>query len=356
MKTYCRKPIEFKTHVSIIIAARNEEYTIAECLNFIICQDYPKNLFEIIVVDDHSSDATVKVVEAIQQQHPQQQQLHLIKLRDEEGIIAFKKRAIATAIRQAKGSLIVTTDADCRMGNQWLSTLVSYYEEEYPKMIIAPVCFNKEASLFEKLQTLEFSGLMVVSGASVYYNMPLMCNGANLAYEKKAFEAVHGFEGIDTIASGDDVLLMLKINKSYPKGVKFLKAKEAIVQTNAAASLKAFVQQRKRWASKSLVSNNKWIYGVSVLVFATNFLLALTLLISVFSHKFAYLFFLLFAIKSLADVLILSLATSFFNRKSLLGLLLPVQLFYVFYVVIIGISGGKGKYKWKGRTLKSVLF
>lgn len=352
IKPYQGKSIDFNTRVSVIIAARNEEHSITECLNHILAQDYPHNLFEIIVVDDDSADTTVKKVEALQQQH---MQIHLIRLMDKEGIIAYKKRAIAKGIHQATGSLIVTTDADCRMGKQWLSTLVSFYEAEHPKMIVAPVCLDRESTLFEKLQSLEFLGLMLATGASVYSNKPLMCNGANLAYEKQAFEAVNGFEEIDTIASGDDVLLMLKIINKYPGGVKYLKSKAAIVQTNAISSPKGFIQQRKRWASKSFISKSKWISAVSTLVFAANFLLLLTLFISVFSHRFAYLFLLLLGIKSVADIWVLSLAASFFNKKNLLGLMLPVQLFYMFYVVIVGVSGNSGKYEWKGRTLDNAL-
>ena len=137
-----------------------------------------------------------------------------------------------TAIGLAKGNLIVTTDADCIVQPEWLQTIASYYEEFGPVFIAAPVVYTNPLhgdSFFKKLlkifQSLDFITLQGITGASVYKKFHNMCNGANLAYEKKVFNEVGGFEGIDQIASGDDMLLMHKIQKIYPGRIQYLKSR-----------------------------------------------------------------------------------------------------------------------------------
>ena len=171
---------------------------------------------------------------------------------------SYKKKAIETAIGLAKGSLIVTTDADCIVQPEWLKTIASYYENSGAVFIAAPVVYNDPSpgdSFFKKFfkifQSLDFMTLQGITGASVYKKFHNMCNGANLAYEKKVFHEVGGFEGIDNIASGDDMLLMHKIQKLYPDKIKYLKSTNVIVQTQPAETVKEFINQRIRWASKA---------------------------------------------------------------------------------------------------------
>ena len=111
-----------------------------------------------------------------------------------------------------------------------------------------------------------------------------MCNGANLAYTKKAFTEVGGFTGIDNIASGDDMLLMHKIYKLYPDKVMFLKSKDAIVQTAPVNSVKDFFNQRIRWASKADKYDDKRIFVVLLLVYVVNVLLLVLPVIAIFNN------------------------------------------------------------------------
>ncbi|MGZ4049206.1 MAG: glycosyltransferase, partial [Bacteroidia bacterium] len=202
--------------VSIVIAARNEEKNIINCLDSIIKQSYNANKFEIIIIDDASADLTNKLVSDYSERHPN---IKLISLR-EDGKNVGKKFAIRKGIEKAKGELIVTTDADCSMGENWLRSVVSFYSGTNAKMIVSPVCFQNEKSIFEKMQSLEFIALIACGGSSLYYNKAIMCNGANLAYPKEVFMEMNGFDDIDEKASGDDVLLMYKIKRKYPEGVR----------------------------------------------------------------------------------------------------------------------------------------
>ena len=335
--------------VSVIIAARNEEDAILNCLNALAKQSYPSDKFEVIVVDDASTDTTKQLILEHSKKYPN------VKLLDGG---SGKKDALKKGIEVAQGELIVTTDADCASGELWLSSIVSFYKETDAKMIIGPVCFQNEKSLFEKMQSLEFMALISCGGASLFYDKAIMCNGANLAYPKKVFEELKGFDGIDEKASGDDILLMYKIKERYPQGLKFLKSEEAVVYTAAKKDLKSFIDQRKRWASKGFRSLNRETKVVSLLIYCFNFMLvflplaaAVCLRNSAFYHIFMEICLILMGIKCFIDFLLLFLSASFFKKKKLLIYFLPEQIIYIIYVVLIGLIGTLGKYEWKGRQL-----
>jgi cellulose synthase/poly-beta-1,6-N-acetylglucosamine synthase-like glycosyltransferase len=337
-----------KTKVSIIIPARNEQDTIIDCLNDILAQKYPQKLLQIIVVDDNSDDNTIASVRKIQASHAN---IELIELKANKGN-AFKKRAISNAIAIADGELIISTDADCRMNPNWLPLLVNYYEKENPKMIAGPVCYDNEVNLFERMQTLEFIGLIGIGAASIGNKAPTMCNGANLAYQKQAFLDVGGFSMVDDLASGDDTFLMFKIEDKYPDGVHFIKNLQATVYTKAKPSLSELVNQRKRWASKSSKYDNAWVKIVAILVYLTNVSVLLSGVLSIINVNKLPSFLFVLAIKSIIDFMFLFQILAFFKRKSLLLLFIPEQILYVFYVVFIGAIAPFGKYNWKGRMIK----
>jgi cellulose synthase/poly-beta-1,6-N-acetylglucosamine synthase-like glycosyltransferase len=338
-----------KTRVSILIAARNEEDKIVKTLDDIMAQVYDKNLMEVIVIDDHSTDRTSEIILSYAERG-----VRLIQLKEDSALNSYKKKAIQTAIGQATGKLIITTDADCRMGIHWLQTIVNFYETYNYKMISSPVAYFEDYNLFERLQTLEFSYLIGLGASTIGNNNPSTCNGANLAYEKEAFYEVGGFKGIDDVASGDDELLLHKIANRYKGEVGFLKNENAIVYTHAKASLSELIQQRKRWASKTTKYKNKsfMILGVSIWLFNVSILVNI-----IFAFCFPggmSLSFLIFQLISKVGIefIFLNQVMSFFKRKQLLVLLPILNLVHIIYMVYIGIAGNSGKYNWKGRMVK----
>ena len=337
--------------ISIVVVARNEEENISNCLNALLAQDYPSDKFQIIVVDDHSTDSTLKLIQSYSEKNAQIKCLQLDK--NTEG----KKQGITKAIEFSSAELIVTTDADCKMGIHWLRSIAAFYKKTDAKMIVAPVSFYDEKTVFEKMQSLEFMALIACGGASLFFKKAIMCNGANLAYSKSAFLAVNGFENNQSKASGDDVLLMYKINKLFHGKVLFLKNSEAIVYTKPIDSVKKFVQQRKRWASKGFSALNAETRRVSLLVYLFNAYLVFIPLIgavclsnSPFYPLFIGICLILVGIKCIIDFLLLFLSASFFWKKGFLIYFIPEQIIYMVYVVFFGLLGSFGKYEWKGRV------
>ncbi|MBP7498086.1 MAG: glycosyltransferase, partial [Bacteroidales bacterium] len=337
-----------KTRLSVIIAARNEAQTIEKCLKSIIANDYPMDLYEIIVADDNSTDETAEIVRHIAEIN---KNIKLISLAEIDIQKNGKKAALSKAIEQAEGELIIMTDADCEVENTWLSCYSAYYEAYNPAMIAAPVSLVEDEKIFSRLQALEFLSLIGVTCGSMRLNKPLMCNGANLAFTKKAYHSVKGYKG-DCHVSGDDVFLMMKINDKFPGKVHFLKSKAALVKTATVKNFKQFIQQRKRWVSKTKKYRNTNIIAVGLLVYLFNLSLVVCLLMSIFSIFYLLLFLLLFIAKSITDFPLLSQTSRLTGQSKLLWVFVLLQFIYIFYASIVPPLALTGAFRWKERTYK----
>lgn len=339
--------IKPKTKVSVLIAARNEAKSIHLTIEDIISQNYPAELFELIIVDDHSTDNTSQIIASYANKG-----VKLIQLNESKPLNSYKKKAITEAIKIASGELIVATDADCRMGQNWLMNIVGLYQEKDFNLISAPVAYFQEKSLFERLQTLEFLYLIGLGAASIGNKMPSTCNGANLAYKKEVFFELGGFKGIDDLASGDDELFLHKVAKAYPGTIGFCKSSEACVYTHAKSNLKEFIQQRRRWASKSVKYKDKKIIVLAVCMWVFNLSLALNFVLAFFYPDFLKLVTIQFLIKFTAELFFLEPLASFVKRKDLLINLSFLTFLHVVYLIYIGVMGNAGKYNWKDRMVK----
>lgn len=337
----------FRTKVTVLIAARNEEGNIRATIEDLLAQDYPKHLTEIIIVDDHSTDATAAIISSYADRG-----VTLLQLHEDQPLNSYKKKAIAAAIKLSTGDLMVATDADCRMGSQWLSAIVGYFEGHDLLMISSPVAYFEERSMFERMQALEFSYLIGMGASFIGNNRASTCNGANLAYRKDIFYEVGGFTGIDDLASGDDELLLQKVAARFPGRIGFLKRREAIVYTHAKHTLKSFLNQRRRWASKSTKYKDKKIIAVAVSIWFLNVLIIVNALLGIYDSYFFKLFLAQLLIKSVFETTFLLPIVSFLNRTKLIWLIVILSPIHVIYMVYVGIKGNAGKYAWKGRMVK----
>jgi cellulose synthase/poly-beta-1,6-N-acetylglucosamine synthase-like glycosyltransferase len=331
--------------VSIIIPARDEENNIGALLNALQQQTYPASLVQVIVVDDHSTDGTADIVK----KYPSVTLLQLTAT----DINSYKKKAIETGIAAAGGRLIITTDADCIPPAEWLSTMVAFYTKQKASFIAAPVVFTNDHSVLQVFQALDFLVLQGITGAAVYQRHLSMCNGANLAYEKKVFDEVGGFSGIDHIASGDDMLLMHKIAKKNPEAVQYLKSANAIVRTSPMLTWKTFFNQRIRWASKAVKYDDKRITAVLLLVYLFNLCFPALLILAIVQGGYYWIYpagFLL--AKTIAELPFVYAVASFFGKRSLLRYFFFFQPLHIFYTILSGLLGQLGRYEWKGRKVK----
>ncbi|TKK67242.1 glycosyltransferase [Ilyomonas limi] len=337
---------------SVIIPARNEAANITNCLQSIITNNYPQAFFEIIVIDDFSTDNTPECVRKMQQQYSNIQLLSLEAMIGKRSMLAYKKKAIELAIEQAKSNWIVTTDADCIVPKNWLSNLNNYIHQTNAVFVAAPVSFINTHSFISLFQCLDFMSLQGITAAAVSAGVHSMCNGANLAYSKAIFYAVDGFKDIDTIASGDDMLLMGKIQKQYTGKTGYLFNNNSIVQTLPMPTWKDFINQRIRWASKT----GKYQDGKIIAVLALVYLFNLSLLVLFFScflvPKLFIFWLLLLIIKTVCELSFIIPVARFFKQEKLLIWFPVMQPFHIVYTVVAGWLGLFGKYQWKDRKVK----
>ena len=361
-----------RTRISVIVPARNEEQNIIDCLNALDRQVYPKDRYEVIVIDDHSTDRTAAIVleyaagKAIPKQRPDLPSIlgesgavsfsvRCIRLAEQQNSVnraAHKKWAIETGISAASGDLVVATDADCIAHPGWLSTIAAFYEEKDAKFIAAPVRISGGRPTFLTIfQTLDFITLQGITGAAVFRKFHSMCNGANLAYEKKAFYEVGGFSGIDSIPSGDDMLLMHKIYLKYPDQVFFLKHRHAIVSTKPETRWKGFFNQRIRWASKADRYDDKRIFWVLLLVYIVNLLFAGLLVASFWNSWWLWILLLLLMVKTIIEYPFVRSVAGFFEQQRLMVYFAVLQPFHILYTIVVGWLGKFGSYRWKDRKI-----
>lgn len=332
--------------VSIIVPARNEENYILACIESLASQNYPKKLFEILVVDDHSEDKTATLTEIFATKI-RSAGINLRLLRpDAYG----KKKVIDFAIQQSKGELILTTDADCIAPQDWVATIAAFYEKYHPKMIVAPVLFSESGSLFSQWQALEFYSLIASGAGAISSGHPMLCNGANLAYTREAYLAVGGFTMDERYASGDDTFLLFGIAARYGKhAVHFLKSSRAMIKTDAASTPGEFVQQRLRWVSKTKGYTDAWTIQVAFVVFLFNVFLLTGLIWGIFNIHILVFTMILWGTKALIDFPLLAGFVTFVKQRKLLRWYLPLAVIYPFYVSFFGLAGQVWKFRWKGR-------
>lgn len=340
MKRFSKKEFTPKTSFTIVVPFRNEKENLPNLLHSISLLNYSKELVEVILVDDDSNDEfriqnlefRIQIVKNIRKSN------------------SPKKDAIETAIQIAKNDWIITTDADCLVQKDWLVIYDQYIQENEVEMVASGVCYVPKSGFLSGFQNLDFLSLQGATIGSFGINQPFMCNGANFAYSKQFFKELNGFQGNETIASGDDVFLLQKAVLATPKKVGFLLAKESIVATKPVATWSELFQQRVRWVSKSTGYSS--VYGklLALVVFGGNLAWILTFLLWLFQLIDPNVFLLFIVSKFLMDFILLFKTANFFESK--LQYVLASSLLYPFFSVAVAVYSLFGKYNWKGRNFR----
>ncbi len=337
--------------ISVIVPARNEALNIVACVESIFANEYEG--FEVVVVDDDSTDNTSELARSFGFERGLNDRLRVIQLKEPEsgGTTGHKKRAIKAGIETSRSDIILTTDADSTVPKHWIRLLVQKFTEGVD-FVSAPVAYREGRSILEQAIALEMLGLVAVGGGGISNGHPNMCNGANLAFRRRAFDRVDGFTSIDHLASGDDVLLMLKISADNPEGVRFCADRDALVTTQPARGWREFVNQRRRWASKGLNPGNAGVTAVGMLVYAFHAVLLFSVFAALLSPVLWPAVATAFALKLVSEGLLLHASCHHFGRLHLLRSFVPAQFLHIPYVVAIGFLAVFGRgFTWKGREL-----
>lgn len=337
-----------RTFLSVVIAARNESANILPCVHSILAQDYPEGLFELIVVDDCSTDDTAELVRNVGDTR-----VRLIRLadqlQDDEAIRSYKKKALSVGVAASRGMLVLTTDADCIAPPQWLRTVALYYEQSGAAMIISPVRLFNDFSVLQLFQSLDFLTMQGITAATVRLNLGIMCNGANLAFRREAFLAVGGYNGVDHIVSGDDYLLQMKIKRAFPDGVRYLRSSAVIVDTQPQYSWRGFLQQRIRWASKTGQYEDTKTTFILALIYLFNVSLFVFSITAWYHNTLLSLLLLVWCTKILVEIVFLYPVTGFFQRKKELLFFALLQPLHIVYIIVAGFLSKIRQFEWKER-------
>lgn len=321
--------------ISVVVACKNEATQLPQLLKQLKEQSHQN--FELILINDHSKDATGEIMERALSDF---QRLKMITAEGEG-----KKNALKQGILQAQGSLIVTTDADCRPHPGWLATLLDFQAEQRCDLIIGPVQTKVSGTLFSKLQALEFATLVASGAGAAGANSPILCNGANLAFTKKAWMESQS-ELREDLASGDDIFLLQSVKRRGGK-IRFLKSNSAMVRTKGAKDLKEFIRQRQRWAGKATGYTDKMLIFTSLLIFSINTVIVTDCVLGFYSTQYWVVAVALFVIKQIIDLTFISNIEKFFSLRPIFTTSLLLSLIYPIYILSVALSGFVAKPKWK---------
>jgi cellulose synthase/poly-beta-1,6-N-acetylglucosamine synthase-like glycosyltransferase len=334
--------------ISVIIPFRNEEKNILESLASIESQSLSKDRYEVIYVDDNSDDNSIEILRSAISSRNIKVITSDVNLEDR----AHKKIALKKAIQLAEGEIIITTDADCVHGRDWLKTIVNMFDYK-TAFVSGPVEFIQDESIFSQFQRLEFSGLILVGAGLIGLKEPIICNAANLGFRKSVYELVGGYADNLNLSSGDDEFLMQKISRETNFNIKFSFDRSAMSYTKPNSTFKQFFNQRKRWASKSFfyVKKSTTIKLTFIYLFYLG-LLAQLLLGIFYSNLFFISLLFSLVLKIISEYQIVQIESEGLFSKVNNKLFLLAEMLQIPYIIIAGISGLFGNYEWKGRKIK----
>lgn len=337
---------DWNPSVSVIIPARNESENIEPCIESVMDQTYPAELFQVIVVDDRSEDNTADIVTKLLKIYPN---LKLIRLNPlTPSGVSPKKEAIQTGIDHSDGEIILTTDADCTVQSTWISTVIGQFEAE-TGVVCGWVRLKENAGLFSRLQSIEAFGLVAAGAGSIGLGIPLIANGANLAYRRSVFEQVGGFEDINHLASGDDDLLMQKIHRETTWKVGFAPQKDSVIKATPASNIGEFFHQRLRWASKGMQYKNISMVLFLVMIYIYFIFLLLGIPLCLIFKLPCIVFVIPLLVKILSDYVLISRALKLIREKVKAVEFIVAELGQIVYVVLVGPLSLTRRFEWKGR-------
>ncbi len=335
--------------ISIVIAIRNEEENLKQLFNSILKLNYPKSHFELICINDHSEDSSLELLELFRKNNPDIDMTILSLDTNEKG----KKAALKKAYTIAKHDIIQCTDGDCILPINWLQYCSSAFSNREIKLLSGGIKLGHDVSVFQKIQALELMSLIASGGAAIGSKNPIMSNGANMAFRKEILDNVSEDALHSNLASGDDVFLLQKVKQAYgPTAISFIKNPDYWVTTKPERDIKAWINQRIRWVSKSSGYSDRFLIITSLFVFLSNFVLILLFISSFFHIQHLVTLGYLSILKTITDFIFLKQSAKDSSQVSLLKWFVPFSFIYPFFISYSAIAGQFMGFTWKNRVYK----
>ena len=329
--------------VSIIIAARNEENTIQQCVESSAKQDYPIEKYEVIVVNDRSEDSTAKIVSQISDKFKNVTLLNISEL-PQAYKNSGKKHALKKGIEYATGDIILLTDADCFPHSYWITSMVQYFDDE-TGVVVGHSPYKAEGFIHRLIQ-LDNLSIIAVGAGGIGRGYPILSVGRNFAYRRKVYDEIDGFEKIKDFSSGDDDLLLMLVRKHTDWKIDFASHPDSFVYTYPPKTVKEAIKQRMRWASKGLHYTIPMSLSL-VAVFLFNLILFITIplfFVNLFQSSWPIYSFI---IKMVGDFFIIYQAAKLLDESRLIKYFPLVALVHIPYLILFGLYGTFGKVNWK---------
>jgi len=335
--------------VSVIVAARNEENNIKQCIEKCASQNYPKEKFEVIIVNDRSEDSTAEIVEKISDQHKNVRLVNITEL-SEEYIKSGKKHALKNGIENATGDILLLTDADCFPESEWIKSMVHYFEDKVGIVVGHSPYTGK--GFINRLVQLDNLSIIAVGAGGIGGGYPILSVGRNFAYRREVYEEIGGFEKIKDFSSGDDDLLLMLVREQTDWKIRFASNPDSFVFTQPPKTSQEAIKQRMRWASKGLYYTIPMTLSL-VAVFFYNLFLFITIPLFFLNFLSLTVPLISLVIKIILDFILIFQAGRLVNESKLVKYYPLAALLHIPYTIFFGLYGTFGEVQWKSTEKSS---
>ncbi len=338
-----RKPVAntpYQPMVSVVVAARNEEKNIRGLLDDLNQQNYPTEKLQIIIANDRSSDQTGSIIKEFVKKY---NNVSLINISEQSKSMAPKKWALTKAIEKSTGEIIISTDADCRVPNSWVKSVVNVFDSDTGIVIGYSKIDTKSGKFLDHYQSIDFLALLSANAGTLGWGIPWTGTGQNIAYKRSAFDEIDGFNPVAKQISGDDFYLVQAISKISK--IKYITDPKSFVKTKPSENLHKFISQRIRWASNSRkLFNSDYFFLIFLFI---NLFTNSILLVSLINQSFWSFLPMLLGIKFLFESLVLFYGSNLFKTGIKIGVYLIWFFIQPIYIPVLGILSLIGKFRWK---------
>lgn len=323
-------------YATVIVAARNEEKNINNCLASLNNLTYPHGKLEIIIVDDFSEDGTGNIINEFIKDKPLFKKI----TPDLNSNLKGKVNAIASAIKISKGNIILLTDADCEVTGTWAVTLASYYKNDVG--VVNGFTLINNGNIFSAIQGIDLVFLLSAASGSINMKYPVSCIGNNMSFRKEAYLETGGFENFPFSVT-EDFMLLHKISGLKKYKIIYPLLKESCIISKPCSGLKELINQKKRWGRGGFVAP-----GFGFLIMGIAFISNTMILLTPLFFNTVWLYLAVF--KIIVDYLFLYPVYSILSFKNQLKYFVFFQIYFVAYTTLLPIIlAVSRKINWKGR-------